>query len=233
MGIRQDQCNKVCRIIDDYLANRPRERDELIVAVRTVFKEADRKTDSSLSDKPTSSKDEPTISKMEQVDKDINVRSKDEPMKTTDYCDICKQDMCKDCIADATNPYCVPSHYEINYEPKDEPQTDDFFRQPTEEELQYVRDYIDSISVPAGVSVFELMDEPQTELVNDSPILAKDLVDDEFNPYDEECMRCKHLKLKCEFVPSYCKYEPRDEPQFDKDINVRSKAEPQTERSSK
>ena len=65
MGIRQDQCNKVCRIIDDYLANRPRERDELIVAVRTVFKEADRKT-------------EPTISKMEQVDKDINVRSKDE-----------------------------------------------------------------------------------------------------------------------------------------------------------
>ena len=54
--------------------------------------------------------------------------------------------------------------------------------------------------------------EPQTELVNDSPILVKDLVDDEFNPYDGECMRCKHLKLKCEFVPSYCKYEPRDEP---------------------
>ena len=54
-----------------------------------------------------------TISKMEQVE--------DEPMKTTDYCDICKRDMCKDCIADATNPYCVPSHYEINYEPKDEP----------------------------------------------------------------------------------------------------------------
>ena len=50
--------------------------------------------------------------------------SKDEPMKTTDYCDICKRDMCEDCIADATNPYCVPSHYEINYEPKDEPQTD-------------------------------------------------------------------------------------------------------------
>lgn len=48
-----------------------------------------------------------------------------------------------------------------------------------------------------------------TELVNDSPILAKDLVDDEFNPYDEECMRCKHLKLQCEFVPSYCKYERR------------------------
>ena len=58
-------------------------------------------------------------------------------------------------------------------------------------------------------------DEPQTELVNDSPILAKDLVDDEFNPYDEECMRCKHLKLKCEFIPTYCKFESRDEPQTD------------------
>ena len=54
MGIRQDQCNKVCRIIDDYLANRPRERDELIVAVRTVFKEADRKTENS-SEKPNKS----------------------------------------------------------------------------------------------------------------------------------------------------------------------------------
>ena len=48
---------------------------------------------------------------------------KTERMKTTDYCDICKRDMCEDCIADATNPYCVPSHYEINYEPKDEPKT--------------------------------------------------------------------------------------------------------------
>ena len=66
MGIRQDQCNKVCRIIDDYLANRPRERDELIVAVRTVFKEADRKTESN-SEIPNN------------FDKDINVRSKDEP----------------------------------------------------------------------------------------------------------------------------------------------------------
>lgn len=48
MGIRKDQCNKVCRIIDDYLANRPRERDELIIAVRTVFAEADRKTEAQI-----------------------------------------------------------------------------------------------------------------------------------------------------------------------------------------
>ena len=49
-----------------------------------------------------------------------------EPMKTADYCDICKQDMCELCIADASNPYCVPSHYEIKQtEPiADTPQTE-------------------------------------------------------------------------------------------------------------
>lgn len=46
------------------------------------------------------------------------------------------------------------------------------------------------------------------DLANDSQVLVKDLVDDEFNPYDEECMRCKHLKLKCEFIPTYCRFEP-------------------------
>ena len=59
--------------------------------------------------------------------------------------------------------------------------------------------------------------EPKTELVNDSLILVKDLVDDEFNPYNEECMRCKHLKLKCEFIPTYCKFESRAEPQTDEE----------------
>ena len=45
----------------------------------TVFDTADRKT-------------EPTISKMEQVDKDINVRSKDEPQTEDDkkHCVFCK-----------------------------------------------------------------------------------------------------------------------------------------------
>lgn len=35
--IRQEQCNKVCRILDNVLANRPRERDSLIVATRKAF----------------------------------------------------------------------------------------------------------------------------------------------------------------------------------------------------
>ena len=37
MGWRNEQCRKVCRIIDDYLANRPTERDSLIVAVQKAF----------------------------------------------------------------------------------------------------------------------------------------------------------------------------------------------------
>lgn len=37
MSIREEQCNKVCRILDDVLANRKTERDSLIVAVRKAF----------------------------------------------------------------------------------------------------------------------------------------------------------------------------------------------------
>ena len=35
--IRQEQCDKVCRILDNCLANRPTERDSLIVAVQKAF----------------------------------------------------------------------------------------------------------------------------------------------------------------------------------------------------
>ena len=37
MSLREEQCQKVCRILDDVLANRPTERDSLIVAVQTAF----------------------------------------------------------------------------------------------------------------------------------------------------------------------------------------------------
>ena len=37
MSIREEQCNKVCRILDDVLANRTTERDSLIIAVRKAF----------------------------------------------------------------------------------------------------------------------------------------------------------------------------------------------------
>ena len=37
MSLKEEQCKKVCRILDDVLANRPTERDSLIVAVRKAF----------------------------------------------------------------------------------------------------------------------------------------------------------------------------------------------------
>ena len=95
-------------------------------------------------------------------DKGINSGyAKDEPMKTTDYCDICKRDMCEVCVADIANPYCVPSHYEIK------------------------------------------QDEPQSCSVSGRPY--------------SECSDCEYFRCTA------------DEPQFDKDINVRSKDKPQTE----
>ena len=39
MSLREEQCKKVCRILDDVLANRPTERDSLIVAVQKAFAE--------------------------------------------------------------------------------------------------------------------------------------------------------------------------------------------------
>ena len=37
MSLREEQCKKICRILDDVLANRPTERDSLIVAVQFAF----------------------------------------------------------------------------------------------------------------------------------------------------------------------------------------------------
>lgn len=39
MSMRDEQRRKVCRILDDVLANRPTERDALIAAVTTAFDE--------------------------------------------------------------------------------------------------------------------------------------------------------------------------------------------------
>ena len=68
-------------------------------------------------------KTEPTSSKMEQVDRDINVRSKDEPktqmktqnsnltFKTLEYCDICDHKGCEECISNALDEHCIPSQF--------------------------------------------------------------------------------------------------------------------------
>ena len=62
-----------------------------------------------------------TISKMEQVDKDINVRSKDEPQWTKENCKGCKYNEYPYDSGTCFVRVCINGN---KYEPKDEPQTD-------------------------------------------------------------------------------------------------------------
>ena len=70
--------------------------------------------DSILEEVEADRKTEPTISKMEQVDKDINVRSKTEP----NNCDTCRHKGVEGC-----EQPCLGCGRCGLYEPKDEPQT--------------------------------------------------------------------------------------------------------------
>ena len=65
-----------------------------------------------------------------------------------------------------------------------------------------------TLTIKDGVATVErIADAPQTDLVKDSDDLVKDLVEDEL--YDGECLKCKHLKPRCEFIPTYCNFEPK------------------------
>ena len=85
-----------------------KEYEELGLKKLKELIEADRKT-------------EPTISKMEQVDKDINVRSKDEPQWTKENCKGCKYNEYPYDSGTCFVRVCINGN---KYEPKDEPQTD-------------------------------------------------------------------------------------------------------------
>ena len=132
-------------------------------------------------------KDEPTISKMEQVDKDINVRSKDEPttqtetqnsnltFKTLEYCDICDHKGCKECIANALDEHCIPSQFKKQIE-------DECAKEYEELGLKELKELIKA----------DRKDEPQKDCKK-------------CKNYD----RCKNNRWKC------CVYQPKDEPQTD------------------
>ena len=75
--------------------------------------------------------------------------------KLADICDKCPMNKCED-LRWADRKIENSSEKPNNC-------VDDFFREPTAEERKAVAEYIDSISVPTGVNIFDLMDEPQTE----------------------------------------------------------------------
>ena len=136
----------------------------LTKAVRLILEEltADRKT-------------EPIISKMEQVDKDINVRSKDEPktqtetqnsnltFKTLEYCDICDHKGCKECIANALDEHCIPSQFKKQIE-------DECAKEYEELGLKKLKELIEA----------DRKTEPKTCSVNGRPY--------------SECSSCEHFK---------------------------------------
>ena len=68
----------------------------------------DHKTDPSLSDKPTSSKDEPTTQKETQ--------NSNLTFKTLEYCNICDHKGCEECISNALDEHCIPSQFKKQIE---------------------------------------------------------------------------------------------------------------------
>ena len=123
MGIRQDQCNKVCRIdvwecgcfLDTYCEHQIYDRnpDGTINIVKCGYEP----------------KDEPTTEDCSTVDKDINVRSKDEPQ--TDavgvpmaFIDEAKfKAHCLNCQRDVADIKCLDCDGDKYFLP-DEPQTE-------------------------------------------------------------------------------------------------------------
>lgn len=104
---------------------------------------------------------------------------------------------------------------------------EDFFREPTAEERKAVADYIDSISIPTGVNVFDLMDEPQKSCstCGYSPQTPScDTCDGYSNWWslDDEpqtgqsCDGCEYLKPYIEYKCTHhsCKFE--DEPETER-----------------
>ena len=138
---------------------------------------------------------EPTISKMEQVDKDINVRSKDEPttqtetqnsnltFKTLEYCNICDHKGCEECISNALDEHCIPSQFNKQIE-------DECAKEYEELGLKELKELIEA----------DRKTEPQLT--------------------PNYCGTCRHRDVPCGDLPcdvchGYSNYEPKDEPQTD------------------
>ena len=97
-------------LIDNYRYASDKEwiQDKVAWALYHTWKEADRKT-------------EPTGYNLTPVDKDINVRSKDEPQWTKENCKGCKYNEYPYDSGTCFVRVCINGN---KYEPKDEPKTD-------------------------------------------------------------------------------------------------------------
>ena len=157
-------------------------------------------------------KDEPTISKMEQVDKDINVRSKDEPttqtetqnsnltFKTLEYCDICDHKGCEECIANALDEHCIPSQFKKQIE-------DECAKEYEELGLKELKELIEA----------DRKDEPtisKMEQVEEPKICDTCRYYNSYIPCGSTPSACKKAdKFAEEFVDGLKKLKPKDKPQ--------------------
>lgn len=46
----------------------------------------------------------------------LNYIFESDELQTADYCDVCNHKGCDNCIADGSNPHCIPSNYEPRME---------------------------------------------------------------------------------------------------------------------
>ena len=138
------------------------------------------------------------------LDEQISDRKTENCSEKTNNCDTCRfelycPEMCEGCC-----------EWDSHYEPKTEPQTE------TQTETQNSNKNSNVISVYDGVS-----EAVRCAMCNNPN--KSDRGCDGACSYDEA------LYKKIIDAIHNCQYEPKDEPQFAKDINVRSKDEPQTE----
>ena len=129
------------KLVDNYKYASDKEwiQDKVAWALYHTWKEADgRKT-------------EPTISKMEQVDKDINVRSKDEPQTRTDEDGRVWEYR-------NGNWWALGGH-----KPKNEPQTDRWSEEEHKAFYTFLWNTINPNEMQDYIEMFEGKSEPQTD----------------------------------------------------------------------
>ena len=186
--------------------------------------------------KDTHDKTEPTISKMEQVDKDINVRSKDEPttqtetqnsnltFKTLEYCDICDHKGCEECIANALDEHCIPSQFKKQIEDECAKEYEELGLKELKELIKADRKTESNSEKPnnceetdcdtcryAGECDWEPWQECPYESKTEPTISKMEQVDESQIQLTAKCLNCNNSKACKENHWEGCVYEPKDE----------------------
>ena len=152
----------------------------------------DHKTDPSLSDKPTSSKDEPTTQKETQ--------NSNLTFKTLEYCNICDHKGCEECISNALDEHCIPSQFKKQIE-------DECAKEYEELGLKELKELIkaDRKTEPT-ISKMEQVDKDINVRSKDEPQPSK-IIEAYAKGYKDGADAVKGIKDKQIRACDICKYE--------------------------